>query len=82
MRSARQARHAGVREEGSASFFGPGSDCLNIIDHRTGERRKPVLQDIVEGITVADALPNIDFVMSMVLPRTYRRQWPTATRWR
>ena len=54
---------------GSArSFFGPGSDCLNIIDHRTGTRRSPVLQDIIEGMTVADALPNIDFVMSMVLP--------------
>ena len=59
----------GSGRSGSArSFFGPGSDCLNIIDHRTGERRKPVLQDIVEGITIADALPNIDFVMSLVLP--------------
>jgi trimethylamine--corrinoid protein Co-methyltransferase len=54
--------------EGYRSFFGPGSDCLNIIDHRTGERRVPVLQDVVEGMIVADALPNIDFVMSMVLP--------------
>ena len=27
--------------EGHRSFFGPGSDCLNIIDHRTGERRQP-----------------------------------------
>jgi trimethylamine--corrinoid protein Co-methyltransferase len=54
--------------EGYRSFYGPGSDCLNIIDHRTGERRKPVLQDVVEGMIVADALPNIDFVMSMVLP--------------
>lgn len=54
--------------EGHRSFYGPGSDCLNIIDHRTGERRQPVLQDIAEGMIVADALPNIDFVMSMVLP--------------
>lgn len=49
-------------------FFGPGSDCLNIIDHRTGERRKPVMQDVVEGATICDALPNLDFAMSMVLP--------------
>jgi trimethylamine---corrinoid protein Co-methyltransferase len=49
-------------------FYGPGSDCLNIIDHRTGERRKPILRDVIEGTTVCDALPNIDFVMSMVLP--------------
>jgi len=59
----------GAGKTGAArSFFGPGSDCLNIIDHRTGERRKPVLQDVIEGITVADALGNIDFVMSLVLP--------------
>jgi trimethylamine--corrinoid protein Co-methyltransferase len=49
-------------------YYGPGSDCLNIIDHRTGERRKPVLQDVVEAVTVCDALPHIDFVMSMFLP--------------
>lgn len=54
--------------EGYRSFFGPGSDCLNIIDHRTGQRRKPVLQDVVEGMMVADALPHIDFVMCMFLP--------------
>ncbi|MEE8391663.1 MAG: trimethylamine methyltransferase family protein, partial [Anaerolineae bacterium] len=54
--------------EGHRCYYGTGSDCLNIIDHRTGERRKPVLQDVVEGITVCDALPHIDFVMSMFLP--------------
>ena len=50
------------------SFFGTGSDCLNILDHRTGERRQPLLQDVVEGMTLCDALPNIDFVMCMFLP--------------
>ncbi len=54
--------------DGDRCFFGPGSDCLNIIDHRTGERRKPVMQDVVEGMILCDALPNIDFVMSMFLP--------------
>jgi trimethylamine--corrinoid protein Co-methyltransferase len=54
--------------EGDRCFYGPGSDCMNIIDHRTGERRKPVLRDVVEGSIVCDALPTIDFVMSMVLP--------------
>lgn len=53
---------------GNRSFFGPGSDCLNIIDHRSGERRRPVIQDVIEGVTLCDALPNIDFVMSMLLP--------------
>ena len=50
------------------SFFGTGSDCLHILDHRTGERRQPLLQDVAEGMTLCDALPNIDFVMGMFLP--------------
>jgi trimethylamine--corrinoid protein Co-methyltransferase len=54
--------------EGYRSFFGPGSDCLNIIDHRTNQRRRPVLQDVVDAVTVADALPRIDFVMCMFVP--------------
>jgi len=54
-------------EEGQC-YYGPGSDCLHIIDHRTGERRDPVLQDVIEGMRVCHALPNIDFVMSMFLP--------------
>jgi trimethylamine--corrinoid protein Co-methyltransferase len=54
--------------EGYRCFYGPGSDCLNVIDHRTGERRKPRLDDIREGITLCESLPNIDFVMSLALP--------------
>jgi trimethylamine--corrinoid protein Co-methyltransferase len=50
------------------STFGTGSDCLHILDHRTGERRKAVLQDVVDGIRVADAMPHVDFIMSMFLP--------------
>jgi len=49
-------------------FYGPGSDCLSILDHRNGERRKPLLKDVAEGARLCDALSNIDFVMSMVLP--------------
>ncbi len=54
--------------EGNRCFFGPGSDCLNMIDHRTNERRKPLLKDVAEGIRLCDALPNIDFLMSLLLP--------------
>jgi len=50
------------------STYGTGSDCLNILDHRTGERRKAVLQDVVDGIRVAEAMPHVDFIMSMFLP--------------
>lgn len=57
-----------MRVEGHRCFYGPGSDCLNIIDHRDGKRRKPVLKDVVEGTILCDHLKNIDFVMSMFLP--------------
>jgi len=63
-RRGQPAMHVG----GSRSYYGPGSDCLNIIDHRSGERRKPVVRDIIEGITLCDQLPHIYFVMSMVRP--------------
>ncbi len=49
-------------------YYGPGSDCLFIVDHRTGERRQAILQDVVEGVRVCDALSHIDFVMSMFMP--------------
>jgi trimethylamine--corrinoid protein Co-methyltransferase len=48
-------------------FYGPGSDCPNVIDVRSGERRRGTLQDIVEAMTVCDALPNIDFLMSFCI---------------
>lgn len=54
--------------EDNRCFYGPGSDCMYLIDHRTGERRKPLLRDVREGTIVCDALADIDFVMSMVLP--------------
>jgi len=50
------------------STFGTGSDCLNILDHETGDRRKAVMQDIIDGTRVADAMPHINFIMSMFLP--------------
>jgi len=55
-------------------FFGPGSDCPNILDHRTGERRPGALQDIVEGIRICDALPNIDFLMSLFIASDIENQ--------
>jgi len=34
-----------IRAGGYRTYYGGGSDCLNILDHRTGQRRKPVLGD-------------------------------------
>jgi trimethylamine--corrinoid protein Co-methyltransferase len=63
-RDGRPALHLAGRNH----FFGTGSDCLNVLDHRTGEHRRATYADLREGLTLADALPNIDFVMSMFLP--------------
>jgi trimethylamine--corrinoid protein Co-methyltransferase len=48
-------------------FFGPGSDCPNVIDVRTGERRAGTLRDVEEASRICDALPNIDFLMSFCI---------------
>ncbi len=55
-------------------FFGPGSDCPYVLDHRTGKRRPGTVQDIAEGIRVCDALPNIDFLMSLCIASDIEQQ--------
>lgn len=57
-----------ARAGGYNAYFGGGSDCLYIRDHRTGERRRAVLTDVTDATFVQDALPEFDFVMSMFLP--------------
>jgi trimethylamine--corrinoid protein Co-methyltransferase len=54
--------------EGHNHYFGPGSDCLHIVDHRNGQRRRAVLQDVVEAAVLCEALPHVDFAMSMFYP--------------
>ena len=53
---------------GRNCIYGPGSDCLNILDHRTGKRRDPLNEDHIELIKICDSLENTDFLMSMVIP--------------
>jgi len=57
-----------IRAWGYETAFGGGSDCLYVLDHRTGKRRKALLRDVREAVTLMDALPEIDFVMSAFLP--------------
>ena len=45
------------------SYYGSSTASPNNHDARTGERHPTTLKDIAEGALVADALPNIDFVM-------------------
>jgi trimethylamine--corrinoid protein Co-methyltransferase len=58
--------------EGRSVNFGPGSDCPNYLDPRSRKRRRFGLADIVDCLHVCDALPEIDFVMSMGIPADAR----------
>jgi trimethylamine---corrinoid protein Co-methyltransferase len=57
-----------IRLEGDNIYFGPGSDCLNCLDHRTGQRRRAVMEDVRDAVRVADACGNLDFIMSLFSP--------------
>lgn len=68
-----------IRLAGRSAYYGNGSDLLFIIDHRTGERREPVLEDVRNIVTLVDTLPNMDFVMSGFIPRDVSTE--AAQRW-
>jgi len=53
---------------GDKTYFGGGSDCLYVLDHHSGERRKAVLKDVRQAVRLMDGLEEIDFVMSAFLP--------------
>ncbi len=66
--------------EGRIVSFGTGSDCLTYQDPRTGERRPFVSADLVDCYHVVDALPELQFCMSMGIPfdlgaNPYREQF-------
>ncbi len=67
--------------EGRTVSFGPGSDCPNYLDPRTGQRRPFTTADVEDCIHLVDALPEIDFCMSMGIPsdldtaNAYRQQF-------
>ena len=54
--------------EGMEVNFGPGSDCPNYLDPRTGEHRRFTTADLIDCIHVVDALPELQFCMSMGIP--------------
>lgn len=58
-----------IRARGYHTYYGGGSDCLHVLDHRTGKRRDPVIEDVARAARLMDALPEIDFVMSLFLPK-------------
>ena len=53
--------------EGYKTYFGTGSDCPNVIDPYSGERRRGRLEDVVNFARLVDGLPNVDFHMCMTI---------------
>jgi trimethylamine--corrinoid protein Co-methyltransferase len=51
--------------ESTRAYYGTGSDTIATIDPYTGERRPTLKSDVADAARLCDALPNIDFVMSM-----------------
>ena len=67
--------------EGRRVHFGTGSDCPNYLDPRTGKRRRFTITDVIDCVHVVDAMPELDFCMSMGIPsdlgvaNPYRQQY-------
>lgn len=53
---------------GRRSYYGNGSDLIFAQDPGTRDRHQSTLEDAVKAARVADALPNIDFIMSFAHP--------------
>ena len=49
----------------NSAYFGNGSDTPYTIDAYTGQRRRSTYQDVKNLATITEALPNLDFVMSL-----------------
>lgn len=64
----RGSSEAAIRMEGREVSFGTGSACPNYRDPRTGERRLFTEADVIECVRLVDALPELDFCMSMGVP--------------
>ncbi|MBC7259054.1 MAG: trimethylamine methyltransferase family protein [Chloroflexi bacterium] len=77
----RGSNEVGAALEGRNVNFGTGSDCPNYLDPRTGQVRPFTVADVVDAIHVVDALPELQFCMSMGIPsdlktaNAYRHQF-------
>ena len=48
-------------------YFGTGSDCPSLVDPHTGQVRRYTFDDVYNAARINDALPNLDFHMSLGL---------------
>jgi len=60
-------RAKSITLERNQAYFGTGSDCPFVVDPYTDERRPFTQKDIYDAARVAEALPNLDFFMSLGL---------------
>jgi trimethylamine--corrinoid protein Co-methyltransferase len=63
-RDANPVMHLG----GHRSYYGTGSDLIYSLESETMRRHPCVLEDVVRAARVADAMPNLDFIMSFAHP--------------
>lgn len=64
----RSTSEPAMKLAGDNVYFGPGSDCPNYLDPHTGQSRLFTQADIVSCIRLVDALPELQFCMSMGIP--------------
>jgi trimethylamine--corrinoid protein Co-methyltransferase len=67
-----------IHLERNKFYFGTGSDCPSMVDPYSDEVRKWRVEDVYDAARISDALPHIDFHMSLgltsgVQPQTYDR---------
>jgi trimethylamine--corrinoid protein Co-methyltransferase len=60
-------RHKRIPLERDKFYFGTGSDCPSLVDPYTDETRKYTFDDVYNAARISDALPHIDFHMSLGL---------------
>jgi trimethylamine--corrinoid protein Co-methyltransferase len=53
---------------GHRSYYGTGSDLIYSLDSQTMLRHRCALDDVARAARVADAMPNLDFIMSFAHP--------------
>ena len=64
----RGSSEVAIRMEGNLVAFGTGSACPNYLDPHTATHRPFTEADVISCVRLVDALPEIDFCMSMGLP--------------
>jgi trimethylamine--corrinoid protein Co-methyltransferase len=60
--------HLAMDLGGNRNYYGPGSDCAHLYDLKTGLRRAAKLSDLDQAYAIAEGLPEVNFVMSMLMP--------------